>query len=69
MDFSVIKEVIKPLIDIVDHKYMNDIDGLDNPTCENIAKWLWEGIKPDIPLLKRIQLDETPTSGAIYEGG
>lgn len=68
MDFKELKDVVKPLINQIDHKYMNDIEGLENPTCEIIAKWLWDRIKPGIPLLKRIQLDETPTSGAVYEG-
>lgn len=68
MDFAEIKRVIKPLVDRIDHKYMNDIEGLENPTCEIIAKWLWDRIKPEIPKLKKIQLDETPTSGAVYEG-
>lgn len=68
MDFAVVKKVIKPLIDKIDHKYMNEIEGLENPTCELIAKWLWDQIKPEIPLLTRIDLHETPTSGVVYRG-
>jgi len=68
MDFKELKDVVKPLIDQIDHKYMNEIEGLENPTCEIIAQWLWDRIKPGIPMLKKIQLDETPTSGAVYEG-
>ena len=69
MDFAVIKDVIKPIVDIIDHKYMNDIEGLENPTCEIIAKWLWDRIKPGIPMLTKIELNETPTSGTVYSGG
>jgi len=68
MDFAVVKKTVDPIIDIVDHKYLNDIEGLENPTCEKIAIWLWNKIKVGIPALKRIELNETPTSGVIYEG-
>ena len=68
MDFAVVKKVIKPVIDKIDHKYMNEIEGLENPTCELIAKWLWDQIKPEIVLLTRIELHETPTSGVVYSG-
>ena len=68
MDFADIKKVINPIIKSVDHKLLNEIEGLENPTCEVIAIWLWDQIKPQIPGLKKIQLDETPTSGAIYTG-
>lgn len=67
-DFAVVKRDIKAIIDIVDHKMLNDIPGLENPTCELLGKWLWDKIKVQIPLLKRIELNETPTSGVVYEG-
>ena len=68
IDFTDLKKVVKPVIDMVDHKYLNDIPGLENPTTEMFSKWLWERIKPLLPELKRIELKETPTSGVIYEG-
>ena len=68
MDFAEVKSVINPIIKSIDHKYLNDIEGLENPTCEIIAKWLWDKIKAGIPMLKRIELDETPTSGVVYVG-
>ena len=68
MDFAEIKKVIKPIVDRLDHKLMNDIEGLENPTCERIAVWLWDQIKTELPLLSRIELNETPTSGAVYRG-
>lgn len=68
MDFADIKQVVKPIVDKLDHKLMNDIEGLENPTCEHIAVWLWDQIKPEIPMLCRIELNETPTSGAVYRG-
>jgi len=68
MDFSDLKNVVKPVIDQIDHKYMNELKGLENPTCEAIAIWLWNKIKPSLPLLKEIELHETPTSGTVYSG-
>ena len=68
IDFADIKKVIKPIIDRLDHQLLNDIEGLEKPTCENIAIWLWDRIKPELPLLARIELYENLTSGTIYEG-
>jgi len=67
-DFADIKEAAGGVISIVDHKLLNDIEGLENPTCELLAIWLWERIKVKLPILKRIELYETPTSGVVYEG-
>nr|WP_294895218.1 6-carboxytetrahydropterin synthase QueD [uncultured Pedobacter sp.] len=68
VDFSEIKKVVKPILASVDHQFLNEVQGLKNPTCELISVWLWDKIKPLITQLKRIELKETPTSGAIYEG-
>lgn len=67
-DFADIKAVISPIVDRIDHKVLNNIEGLENPTCERIAIWLWEQIKPLLPALSRIELHETPTSGVVYRG-
>ncbi len=68
MDFAELKQVVEPVINAVDHKLLNSIPGLENPTCENAAIWLWNKIKPEIPALVKIELHETPSSGVIYEG-
>jgi 6-pyruvoyltetrahydropterin/6-carboxytetrahydropterin synthase len=68
MDFADLKRVIEPIVDSVDHKLLNEIKGLENPTCEIFAIWLWDSIKPQIPLLSKIELNETPTSGVVYRG-
>jgi 6-pyruvoyltetrahydropterin/6-carboxytetrahydropterin synthase len=68
IDFAEIKNVIDPVVKCIDHKLLNNISGLENPTCEVIAVWLWNKIKPDEQLLTKIELHETPTSGAVYEG-
>lgn len=68
IDFSEVKNVIKPIIDSIDHKLLNDIEGLENPTCEVLAIWIWDKIKPQIPALVKVKLYENTTSGVIYEG-
>jgi 6-pyruvoyltetrahydropterin/6-carboxytetrahydropterin synthase len=67
-DFAGIKQSINSVLDLIDHKMLNNIEGLENPTCELLAVWLWDKIKISIPYLQRIELHETPTSGVIYEG-
>ena len=68
IDFAVIKKEVNRVIQSIDHKLLNDIEGLENPTCELIAIWLWNKIIPRIPILCRIELYETLTSGVVYEG-
>ncbi|CAA0101049.1 6-carboxy-5,6,7,8-tetrahydropterin synthase [Halioglobus japonicus] len=68
MDFAELKSAFKPLYDQLDHRYLNDIPGLDNPTSENIAVWIWNRLKPDVPLLHEVEIRETCTSGCIYRG-
>ena len=68
MDFGDIKRAFKPIYNQLDHHYLNDIDGLENPTSENLAKWIWQRLKPDLPLLSAVKIKETCTSGCIYRG-
>jgi len=68
VDYKTIKELVSPIINQLDHTYLNDIKGLENPTTENIAKFLWKKILPIMPILCKIIVQETPNSGAIYSG-
>lgn len=67
-DFSEIKATFKPLYEQLDHNYLNDIPGLENPTSEVLAKWIWQQLKPLLPELSRIRIHETCTSGCEYRG-
>jgi len=67
-DFADIKRIVGAIVEMVDHKMLNNVEGLGNPTCELLAIWLWDKIKISLPLLKKVELYETPTSGVIYEG-
>lgn len=68
MDFGDIKTAFKPILDRLDHFYLNDISGLENPTSENLACWVWKELKPNLPLLSKVFVSETCTSGCIYSG-
>ena len=67
-DFADIKRLVGAVLENVDHKLLNNVQGLENPTCELLATWLWDKIKKSLPQLLKIELYETPTSGVIYEG-
>ncbi len=68
MDFADISNKFKPLFEQLDHHYLNDIEGLENPTSENLAKWIWDKLKPELELLSAIVVKETCTAGCIYKG-
>ena len=68
MDFADIKTAFQPLYDRLDHHYLNDIDGLENPTSENLAEWIWTRLRPSLPALSRVVVRETCTSGCVYAG-
>lgn len=68
MDFAELKVVFQPIYEQLDHHYLNDIPGLENPTSENLAIWIWDQLKPLLPALSRVELRETCTSGCIYTG-
>lgn len=66
MDFADVGVAFKPLFERLDHHYLNEIEGLENPTSENLAIWIWRELKPSLPLLTSIVVNETCTSGCIY---
>jgi 6-pyruvoyltetrahydropterin/6-carboxytetrahydropterin synthase len=68
IDFADIKAAFKPLLEQLDHNYLNEIEGLENPTSEHIAIWIWDRLKPRLPQLSKVVVRETCTSGAIYRG-
>ena len=67
-DYSEMKSICDPVIDLLDHQYLNDIEGLENPTSEIIAEWLWNRIKPKLTELTMIEVKETASTGCRYRG-
>lgn len=68
MDYADIKAAFKPVHDRLDHYYLNEIPGLENPTSENLSRWIWKELAPKLAGLSRIEVKETCTSGCIYNG-
>lgn len=68
IDFSEIKQAFMPIYERLDHHYLNDIDGLENPTSEILAAWIWAKLKPALPCLSKVMIKETCTAGCIYIG-
>lgn len=68
MDFADLKAAVRPLHDRLDHRYLNDIPGLENPTSEVLARWIFEELRPRLPLLRAVQVRETCASGCVYRG-
>jgi 6-pyruvoyltetrahydropterin/6-carboxytetrahydropterin synthase len=68
MDYADIAESVRPIWEKLDHSYLNEIPGLENPTSENIALWFWDRLKPRLPLLTEIVVAETCTARCLYRG-
>lgn len=68
MDFARISAACQPVLERLDHKNLNDIEGLDNPTSENLCRWIWRRVKADLPGLSKVIVQESPESGCIYDG-
>jgi len=68
MDYADLKAAFQPVHDRIDHHYLNDIPGLENPTSERLAVWIWNELKPRLPLLSELVIAETCTSQCIYRG-
>ncbi|NIN36448.1 MAG: 6-carboxytetrahydropterin synthase QueD [Gammaproteobacteria bacterium] len=68
MDFADISRVADPVIKQLDHYYLNDIPGLENPTSENLAVWIWQKLEQQLPGLKSVSIAETCNSGCVYRG-
>jgi 6-pyruvoyltetrahydropterin/6-carboxytetrahydropterin synthase len=66
IDYGDIKMAVDPLVRRLDHYYLNEIEGLSNPTAENIARWIHDRLLPQLPLLKSIVIHETCTSACEY---
>ena len=68
MDFADVRAAFQPVFDRLDHHYLNEIPGLDNPTSENLARWVWNEMKSRLPQLSKVVIHETCTSGCEFSG-
>jgi 6-pyruvoyltetrahydropterin/6-carboxytetrahydropterin synthase len=67
-DFADLKEAFQPIFNQLDHNYLNEVSGLENPTSENLARWIWTKLRPILPMLSEIVVQENCTSGCVYRG-
>ena len=68
MGYADISDAFDPIWKQLDHNYLNEIEGLENPTSENVATWIWERLRPELPLLTEIVVAETCTACCVYRG-
>jgi 6-pyruvoyltetrahydropterin/6-carboxytetrahydropterin synthase len=68
IDYAEISAAFKPLHAELDHNYLNEIPGLENPTSENVAAWIWERLKPRLALLTEVVVAETCNARCVYRG-
>lgn len=68
MDFADLSAAFAPLFERLDHRYLNEVQGLENPTSERLAQWIWRELDPRLPGLARVVVRETCTAGASYAG-
>ena len=69
IDIAEIKSAFKPVEEAIEHRFLNDVPGLENPTSENLARWIWGQVSPALPMLSKVVVRETCTTGCVYEGG
>ncbi|MEW6133414.1 MAG: 6-carboxytetrahydropterin synthase QueD [Pseudomonadota bacterium] len=68
MDFAELDAAFAPVHAQIDHRYLNDIPGLENPSSERLSQWIWQKLKPSVPGLCKIVVQETQQSGCVYRG-
>jgi len=68
LDYGVMRDAVEPLRQRLDHYLLNDIEGLGNPTSEELCRWIWERLRPKLPSLARVVVHETCEARCEYEG-
>ena len=68
LDFAELKAAWRPVHEVLDHHYLNDVPGLENPTSERVAEWIWARLAPTLPRLAAVEVRETCTTGCVYRG-
>lgn len=68
IDFYDLDAAVAPIVDALDHRTLNEIDGLDNPTCERLCRWIWTRLAPSLPVLRAVTVWETIDARCTYYG-
>jgi len=68
VDFADVDRVVEPVLGELDHQVLNEVPGLDNPTSELLAVWLWHRVAARLPALAEVEVGETADSRCAYRG-
>ena len=68
VDFADIGVAFQPVHDALDHRLLNEVDGLENPTSENLAVWIWDRLTAGGLPVSRVYVRETCNAGCVYDG-
>jgi 6-pyruvoyltetrahydropterin/6-carboxytetrahydropterin synthase len=68
VDFAEVQRAFVPVHEALDHRFLNDVPGLGNPTSEHLAVWIWERLRSALPSLSAVEITETGSSGVVYRG-
>ena len=68
IDYGEISDAVRPVRKELDHQYLNEIPGLENPTSEVLAAWIWVRVKPKLPNLSAVVVEETCTARCVFRG-
>ena len=66
LDYNTIEHVIRPVLHEIDHRTLNDVAGLENPTTENLTKWLYDRVVKQLPNLYQVEVSETHQTSCRY---
>ena len=68
IDFGDVDAIVEPLRQRLDHYFLNEIEGLENPTSEILSRWIWRALKPQLPMLVSVTVAETCDARCVYRG-
>lgn len=68
IDFADVNRAFEPVHEALDHRFLNDVPGLENPTSEQLASWIWQALKQALPQLSAVEITETGRSGVVFRG-
>lgn len=68
MDYADIDRAAEPIVASLDHRTLNDVEGLSNPTSEHLARWIFDRLRPALPALVEVAVNETPAARCVYRG-
>jgi 6-pyruvoyltetrahydropterin/6-carboxytetrahydropterin synthase len=68
IDFAEVQRAFAPVHDALDHRFLNEVSGLENPTSEHLAIWIWNHLRESLPGLSAVEITESGSSGIVYRG-